>query len=94
MITDTLTHKQEKIKTQKEKNIISHIQMLIKSSKIIKQDKITLLDIKLDSMNKVDLINIKDLSSYELVNYILQINYTHKSMQSFRELVKSAESKE
>ena len=71
MITNTLTHKQEKIKTQKEKNIISHIQMLIESSKIIKQDKITLLNMKPDSTNKVDLINIKDLSSYKLVNYIL-----------------------
>ena len=49
---------------------------------------------KSDSINKVDLINVKDLSSYKLVNYILQTNCIHESMQSFRELVKLAESKE
>ena len=68
--------------------------MLIELSKIIEQDKITLLNMKSGLINKVDLINVKDLSSYELVNYILQINYTHEFMQSFRKLVKSAESKE
>ena len=94
MIINTLTYKQEKIKTQKEKNIILHTQILIKSSKIIEQDKITLLDMKSDLTNEVNLMNIKDLSSYKLVNCILQINCIHKSMQSFRKLVKSVESKE
>ena len=68
--------------------------MLIKLSKIIEQDKITLLDMKSDSINKADLINIKDLSSYELVNCILQTNCTHEFMQSCKELVKSTEFKE
>ena len=65
MIINALTYKQEKIKTQKEKNIILYIQILIKLSKIIEQDKITLLNIKSDSINEVNLINIKDLSSYK-----------------------------
>ena len=68
--------------------------MLIKLSKVIEQDEIALLDVKPDSINKASLINIKDLSSYKLVNHILQINCIYKSMQSFRELVKLIESKE
>ena len=45
--------------------------MLIELSKIIEQDEITLLNMKSDLINKVDLINVKDLSSYKLVNCIL-----------------------
>ena len=94
MMINTLTCKQEKIKTQKEKNIISCTQMLIELNKIIRQDKITLLNMKSDLINKVDSTNVKDLSSYKLVNYILQTKYIHESIQSFRKLVKLVESKE
>ena len=68
MMTDALTCKQEEVKTQKEKNIISCIQVLIESSKMIEQGKIISLDMEPDSTNVSDSINVKDMFSYELVN--------------------------
>ena len=54
---------------------------------MIKQDKITLLDMKIDLINVLNLVNIKDITSYKLVNQILHMNRTYKFMQSFKELV-------
>ena len=78
--------------------------MLIKLDKILKH-KITLLNMKIDLINKLDLINISSLitavvinnkksSIYQLIDQILHTNYIYSFMQSFRDLAQLLEFKE
>ena len=67
MIVNALTCKQKKIKTKKEKDIILYTQVLIKLDKILEY-KIALLNMKIDLINKLDLINISSLMTVVIIN--------------------------
>ena len=77
--------------------------MLIKLDKIL-ECEITLLNMKIDLINKLDLINMLNLitviiinnkksSIYQLIDQILHINYIYNFMQNFRDLAQLLEFK-
>ena len=92
VIADALTRKQEDVKTQKDKNIVSRTQVLIEPAKILEYTgEIASLNVENESSASTV---AKKWASYELVDHILQANRTHESLQAFRKLTTLSEFKE
>ena len=80
IVINTLTRKHDKLITQKEKNIAARTQLFLDLSYVI-------VSVEKGSEKQTDLTK----NSYQLVNQILQANWTHDSLNQYCQTVKKEE---
>ena len=87
VVADTLTRKHNELVTQKKKNIAAHTQLFLNSDCVIALMKKDSLNNKQSSDNWAKLTE----NPYQLMNWILQINWSHKSLNQYHQLTKKKE---
>ena len=87
VVVNTLTRKHDKLVTQKRKNIAAHTQLFLNSDCVIALIKEGSLNSKQSSDNWAKLTE----NPYQLMNQILQTNWSHKSLNQYCQLTKKKE---
>ena len=87
IVTDALTRKHDELVTQKKNNIAACTQLFLNSDCVIALMKEDSLNSKQSSDNWAKLTE----NSYQLINWILQINWSHELLNQYCQLTKKKE---
>ena len=84
IVADALTRKHDELITQKRKDIAVQTQVFLNSSCIIAAIGESSVNIESGSLNEAEQVK----NSYQLVNQILQVNRSHKSLNQYCQMAR------